>query len=567
MLPISPKLQDFFKENWQSFGARNDKIGKAIFTSRCLTGLTTSALTQGLEDPIGFLKKLAMRFHIEFFYKLLSKASPKNKKPNSLGEPSQEAQETKNPFLARALFSQGLILQRPLPFKQTLKPDCDNPRHANPHYSPATEELFDPYNLSVLFYLTNSLPHTQSGYTLRTHALLNSLAETGVRAEAITRPHYPLSVGRIPQNQYEDIEGIRYWRHLPWVHSNSELTQMAHAVKSIKKHANSRQVQILHTTTDYRNGLAVATAAHDLRIPWVYEMRGKRHQTWLASVPKEFRKTAERSEYYIRASALEVELARAANGVITLSDIHRNELISQGVSPERILTLPNSVDDSWLETPFLNRSEKRQLRRSLGLKPDAFIFGSVTSVVDYEGLDLLVRALPQLPKHCHLLIVGDGQALSSLRDLARKLGVEDRATFPGSVPNQQIKHWYQSLDQFVVPRRNHEVCRNVTPLKATQAQALGIPVIAADLPALHEATGGYATFTPPEDLSALVSALRSLSLSTIDNKAEPNHPALNQANTKEMREFAATRTWTLQGIHLNTFYRKILSLTRDAKRG
>lgn len=567
MLPTSPKLQEFLEENWRSVDTINSKIAKAIFSARCLTGLTTSVLIQGLEDPIGFLSKVAMRVHAESFYNLLSKFYSNNQNANRLAEPSQEARVTKNPFLAHSLASQSLMLQRSLFHNHPLIPNGDTSEYPNPQPPQGGEKQFQQQNLGVLFYLTNSLPHTQSGYTLRSHSLLHSLADSGVRVEAITRPFYPLLVGRIPRNPYDDVEGIRYWRLLPWVYSNSELTQMTHAIKSIKRQAKLGNAQILHTTTDYRNGLAVAAAARELGMPWVYEMRGKRHQTWLSTVPDKLKRNAQRSEYYTKASILELELALAADGVITLSNIQRDELIRQGVSPERILTLPNSVDDSWLNTPLLNGSERKQLRRSLGLKPDAFIFGSVTSVVDYEGLDLLVRALPQLPKHCHLLIVGDGQALPALRDLTRKLGVEDRATFPGSVPNRQIKQWHQSLDQFVVPRRNHEVCRNVTPLKATQAQALGIPVIASDLPALHEATGGYATFTPPEDLGALVKALRSLSLAAIDHGADSNLPALHQSNVEEVREFAATRTWALQGIRLNSFYRRILSLTSDAKRG
>ena len=47
------------------------------------------------------------------------------------------------------------------------------------------------------------------------------------------------------------------------------------------------------------------------------------------------------------------------------------------------------------------------------------------------------------------------------------------------------------------------MCRNVTPLKALNAQALGIPVVASDLPALREVTGEIETYVQAENAERL----------------------------------------------------------------
>src|SRR5699024_6414371 len=108
--------------------------------------------------------------------------------------------------------------------------------------------------------------------------------------------------------------------------------------------------------------------------------------------------------------------------------------------------------------------------------PQGKIVGSVTSVVEYEGLDDLVRAAACGYEET-VLIVGDGVYLPVLKDLARKLGVADRVIFAGRQDNETIWKWYAAMDIFVVPRKDTLVCRTVTPIKPVMAQALGIPVI------------------------------------------------------------------------------------------
>jgi glycosyltransferase involved in cell wall biosynthesis len=73
--------------------------------------------------------------------------------------------------------------------------------------------------------------------------------------------------------------------------------------------------------------------------------------------------------------------------------------------------------------------------------------------------------------------------------------------------------WYhQALDVFVVPRKDLDVTRSVTPLKPVEAMACAKPVVASRLPALaeiveHEVTG---LLTTPGNREELAGALRRL---------------------------------------------------------
>lgn len=134
--------------------------------------------------------------------------------------------------------------------------------------------------------------------------------------------------------------------------------------------------------------------------------------------------------------------------------------------------------------------------------------------------------------------------LPALKDLAKELGVEARVRFVGKVPQDEVVPWYKSLDIFVVPRLDCPVCRTVTPVKPLAAMALGIPVVASDLPALREVTGNLAEYFEPGNIDAFVTSL--------DRVASGKYPV------EEARNWAKNRTWSRVGYILKEFYTSVL---------
>lgn len=356
----------------------------------------------------------------------------------------------------------------------------------------------------VLFYLTNSLPHTISGYTYRSHNTLLALSQSGIRVAAMTRLAYPLVVGKWPRKNCEVVEGIPYFRSLPRSYPGSLIERLEIEVELLVDLAREVGANLLHTTTDYNNALVVAEAARQLGIPWVYEVRGELESTWLSKQPVERQHALLKSDFYQLARRQETLCMMAANAVVALSEVSKADLHDRGVPREKITVVPNAVHDKQLEGEL----DRSLLRKELGLE-DTKTVGTVTSVVGYEGLDVLLSAAALLPD-VRVLIVGDGSARTELEKQARELGLSDRVSFVGRQPNESIWKWYAVLDAFVLPRRNTPVCRKVTPIKALQAQALGVPIIASDLPAVREITGQYAEYFEPENSNALAECIDQL---------------------------------------------------------
>ncbi|WP_144794964.1 glycosyltransferase [Kocuria palustris] len=401
---------------------------------------------------------------------------------------------------------------------------------------PPLEGPYRPQPRTVVHVLTNSLPHTRSGYAMRSHALLSAQAEAGWTVHAQTRPGYPAQVGRLRARDLDVVDGVRYHRISPAALPRTASGRLQLQAQRLLELCLEVRPAVLHTTTHFVNALVVREVAAVLGIPWVYEVRGQLADTWASRRPP----VAAVSERYACFQQREAEAMAAADDVATLGAAmaRRVEEVTGGRVPASAVRIsPNAVGAE--HAAALEPVEEARARldlASLGIGPEQFLIGTVSSVVDYEGLDDLVRAVALLPAPITAVIVGDGAARPGLEALARELGVAQRVVFPGRVDRDGARTWQRALDVFVVPRRDREVTRSVTPLKLAEASARGVPVIASRLPALQELVedGVTGILVPPEDAESLADAVRRL-------WAEPGSgPRLGQAaRAAVLRE----RTW------------------------
>ncbi|GAA1877161.1 hypothetical protein GCM10009715_24920 [Paeniglutamicibacter psychrophenolicus] len=292
--------------------------------------------------------------------------------------------------------------------------------------------------------------------------------------------------------------------------------------------------------------------AAENELPWVYEVRGQLADTWLSACDER----SEQSFRYRNFKQAEATVANAASAVITLGEAMKQELVAGGVDPTKILVCPNAVGEEYIsELP-----DKNECLNELGLNPEHLYIGTVSSLVGYEGLDLLVYSFAELStefEELRLLIVGDGTERASLESLAKALGVSDRVVFPGRVEKSIARKYHRVMDVFVVPRRDLAVTRAVTPLKPVEALASEVPVVVADLPALREiVTDGVDGYCyRPEDQSDLVSKLRLL---------------LNDANRRQRfgaagrQKVLSTRTWAGNAAKIADLYGSLTGRPKKA---
>lgn len=415
---------------------------------------------------------------------------------------------------------------------------------------PTRRDAPAPAAARVLHHLTNSLPHTQSGYTLRSHAILRAQREAGLDVAATTRAAYPVTIGALGARGVDVVDGVRYERLLPWTLRRDPERRTREAVDLLATSAQRFGADVLHATTPHTTGEVARLAARRLGLPWVYEVRGLPEETWAASHrDPAARRAVEASGRYGLIRAKETELAVAADHVVTLSETMRAELVGRGAPAERITVVPNAVPVELLEA---EHPEPAEARERLGLRVPGPVVGTVTSVVDYEGLETVLRVVASLRAggvEATALVVGDGVARPGLLRLADELGLGEHAILPGRVPRSLATTYLAALDVVLVPRRDDRVTRLVTPLKPVEAMAVGRPVVASDLPALREAVGDAGRLVAPDDTPAWAEAVTNV----LDDDGA------RRAMLSRGREIAATRTWAANVARYHEVYARALA--------
>jgi glycosyltransferase involved in cell wall biosynthesis len=341
----------------------------------------------------------------------------------------------------------------------------------------------------VLHVVGNSLPHKQSGYTLRTHYSAVAQREAGLDPHVVTQ----MGFGHDGDDYAsEEVDGITYHRIPGPVRGSEPLdTWMRTHVQRVANLARVVRPAVLHAASDFINAQTAEIVGREFGIPVVYESRGFWEETWLSRQAQAFgwddlgrlEATHGLPDVYLWRREIEDRSRCGADRVVTLAEVMADRIEVGGVARERIAVIPNGVDVEAF--PVLSRN--LQLAAELGIDEGTTVIGYISSLVEYEGIDTLVAAYAAVkassPTPVALLIVGDGAVRERLMAQAAALGLED-AIFTGRVAHDVVLDYYSLIDIFVVPRKPVEVCHLVTPLKPFEAFSTGRTVVLSNVRAL-----------------------------------------------------------------------------------
>ena len=354
----------------------------------------------------------------------------------------------------------------------------------------------------------------------------------------------------------ESVDGIVHHRIDPGaptvdVPSDQLLTRTATGAAEIVR---SERPAILHVASGHRGyeyGLVGVALRERLGIPLVYEVRGFFETSWASeAIEHDPDVDLASAELTRRRIATEGRILAAADGIVTLGEAMRDELIAQGAPADRIAVVPNGFDP----TMFAPTPPDPALRARLGLA-GRWVIGYISNMDhEREGQAVLIEATARLAaagRNVACLLVGEGRLRPTLEAAAVTAGIADRVVFTGRVPHAEVPAHYALLDAFVVPRLGDRAARLVTPLKPFEAMAMGVPLIVSDLPALTEIapTDDRGLVVPPGDVDALVAAVSTLM----------DHPdQATRLATAARAWVVAERTWAANGPRYRDLYRSIL---------
>ena len=411
---------------------------------------------------------------------------------------------------------------------------------------PAAEAAGVPGN--ILHIVTDALPSTSAGYTVRTQEIAIAQRAAGLDPHVVTRIGFPVTAGKVDGRRLVTVDGVPYHRLLPWIMPGRADTIAETGLRKAARLVARLEPKALHAASNYANALIALALRDATRIPVVSEVRGFWEDTWLSRHAGT--QGLRDSERYRRSRELETHCMRASDLVVTLGEAMRDEIVERGVPEDKVIIVPNGVSGDFLR-PL---PDATQLRKDLGIKDGEFVVGLVSSLVAHEGIGTLLEAVKILGDRgvpARALIVGDGPERGALQRQAAALGLD--AIFTGRVPMARVRDYHAILDVFVVPRTRDRVCQLVTPLKPVEAMASGLPVVVSAVQALGEIVNDMATGlqVPPQDAGALADCLQRLWSS----------PQLRERLGAAAREWVARdRTWEHNAARYRAAYARLGAL-------
>mgnify|MGYP001942909212 FL=1 len=394
--------------------------------------------------------------------------------------------------------------------------------------------------------MTNALPHTNAGYTQRTHRIAVAQRRAGMDVHVVTRVGYPLTKGVQDPRTSVCLDDVPYHRLIPWTAPADSARELEVGTRMASALVEELRPQVLHAASNHHNARLALELGRRFGLPVVYEVRGFLEESWLSRDPSRSVEDA----FYRAERANETACMLAADLVVTLGETMRADIEARGVAAERLMVVPNAVDPSFLE-PLPSGAG---VRARWGIGAEEFVVGTTTSCFGYEGLDTLLESVALMRERgepAHALVVGDGPELPALRSLASSLGLGGAAHFTGRVPADRVREHHAAMDVFAVPRRDERVCRAVTPLKPVEAMAGGLPVVASDLPALRE-------IVEPGVTGELIPAGESASLADVLTKLAYSNEKRASYGSAGRSLVGAHRTWAKAAYRYNQAYRVLI---------
>jgi len=399
--------------------------------------------------------------------------------------------------------------------------------------------------MRILHVFDHSLP-LHSGYTFRSANILRGQRRLGWETFHLTSPKH-----LNPKGLEEEADGLRFFRtpapsglvsKLPVV---NQWALMEATEVRLMDLAKQLRPDLIHAHSPVLNAWPAIHVGRALGIPVVYEIRAFWED---AAVDHGTQK--EGSLRYRLTKALETRAVRAASQVVTICQGLRNDLIARGIPGEKIGVVPNAVDIQHFQP---SAGPDPVLKAKLGLA-GCRVIGFLGSFYAYEGLDLLLAALPQILAQApdvRVLLVGGGPQEANLKAQAQALGLADKVVFVGRVPHAEVSRYYDLVDLLAYPRHAMRLTDLVTPLKPLEAMAQGHLLIASDVGGHKELIEDGRTgflFRAEDGADLARKALEALNL--------PDHGAAIRANGRRFVE--EVRNWDNSIANYQAIYGRAL---------
>ena len=256
------------------------------------------------------------------------------------------------------------------------------------------------------------------------------------------------------------------------------------------------------------------------------------HFGWVAATAAWAAATVDRRSFSVSLHAFEIYDLRYVDGftgvplreaLAVFTESHRDRKVVDERWNVSATVTRLGVPSSWLADPAADR--------------DRLLVVAVGRLVEKKGHGLLLSALARTQAPWRCVIVGDGPLREALEAQIAQLGLGDRVTLTGALPEAEVATWLRRASvSCLASVETASGDRDGTPMALIEAMASGAAVVATDTGSIAELLADAGVVVPAGDVDALADGL--------DQLADPDHrlQVAQRAVVRVAEEWTADRT-------------------------
>lgn len=284
-------------------------------------------------------------------------------------------------------------------------------------------------------------------------------------------------------------------RIIPQLHRSLHPLRDLSAYRAICRELADFKPDLVHTHSS-KTGILGRLAAHRMGIPAVHTIHGASFHYGQPPVLQAAYRWSERLA------------AGWCQHFISVCDAMTEQYIKAGIAaPDKFTTIYSGMDVDRFLTPAV---DPRQLRETLGIRPQDVVVGKVGRLFHLKGHEYLIEAAPEIVRRVpdvRFLLVGDGILREDFQRRIAELGLTDHFIFAGLVSPDRVGDYLHVMD-VVVHTSVWEGLARVLP----QAMIAGKPIVSYAIDGAPEVCLDNVTgfLVPPREIAGLADAVSNL---------------------------------------------------------
>ena len=234
----------------------------------------------------------------------------------------------------------------------------------------------------------------------------------------------------------------------------------------IKKILSDYQIDIAFVYSIVNNIKGTIRACKELDIPMIHRTFDVVHELM--------------EEKYLSKLVYKIEKESYPKFNLVIANTPFMKTWSKEMGANNVIVIPQGVDASIMK----KLAKDKELQKNLKISNQDRVVMYLGSIHSISGLPFILNSIPKIIQTIHnfkLLIVGGGIYLENLKNISKKLKIEDKVVFVGYVPYIDIPRYCSLAELCINPFEITDMTNKLSPAKIFDLLACGKPILATPL--------------------------------------------------------------------------------------